>query len=125
MKKEKIKDYVQLKQKVGKQLKRKSDRELQNLKIELTIKISKKGTSWDNYIASRLAFIAIIISVITIVLQYYPNDIQYFQYYIKGFLFFGVLYIFTFTYKDEKIEDRKIFLKLVLDCLNEILEEKK
>lgn len=122
---EKINDYIDLKRKIKKQLKKKTDKELENLKIELTFKTSKKGTSWDNYIASRLANIAIGVSVIATLIQCYPNYIKNGQIYLIGLLIFGSLFLYTFSYTDEKKEEWIIFLKFVLSCLEEILEDKK
>lgn len=121
---EQVVDYIDLKRKIKKQIKKKTNKELENLKIELTLKTSKKGTNWDNYTASRLANIAIGVSVITTLIQCYPNYIKNGQIYLIALLIFGSLFLYTFSYKNEKKEDWIIFLKLVLSCLEEILEEK-
>lgn len=119
-----IKDYIDLQKKIIKQLNKMSDTELKNLQIQLTIETSKQGVNWSNYIALRLAEIAIGVSVIIGMIQYYPNLIKHGEIYLIILLGFASLYLYTFSYKYEKNEDRKIFLKFVLKCLNEILEKK-
>ncbi|MDU5110783.1 MAG: hypothetical protein E6248_10065 [Clostridium sp.] len=121
--KEKVKDYLDLKKKVIKKLRKKSQRELKNLELKLTIESSKKGTNWDSYVGLRLANIAIVISVITTILQYYPESLEYGKIFLVFFLVFGALYLYTFSYRDEKMEDNLIFMKFLLSCVSEILQE--
>ena len=121
--KEKAKDYLDLKKKIIKQLRKKTRRELENLELQLTIESSKKGTNWDSYVGLRLANIAIVISVVTTILQYYPESLQYGQKVLLFLSIFGALYLYSFSYKDEKIEDKLVFMKFLLSCVSEVLQE--
>lgn len=121
---EKANDYIDLKKKVIKQLRKRSCRELENLELQLTIESSKRGTNWDSYVSLRLANIAIAISVITTILQYYPETLRYGQMFLIIFLVFGAVYLYSFSYKDEKIEDKLVFMKFLLSCVKEVLQEK-
>lgn len=120
---EKAKDYLDLKKKVIRQLRKKSRRDLENLELQLTIESSKKGTNWDSYVGLRLANIAIGISVVTTILQCYPEAVQYGETFLVILLVFGALYLYSFSYKDEKIEDKLIFMKFLLSCVSEVLQE--
>ncbi|EHK2349305.1 hypothetical protein KCL53_002452 [Clostridium perfringens] len=122
--KEEVRDYIDLKRKIIKQLRRKTKRELENLKLELSITTNKRGVSWDNYISLRLANIAIVVSGISILIQSYPELIPNLDKYIIFLLIFSSIVLYSFSYKDEKEEDKKAFLLFILSCIDEVLEEK-
>lgn len=122
--KEKADDYLDLKKKVIRQIRKKSRRELEDLELKLSIESSKKGTSWDSYVGLRLANIAIGVSVITTISQNYPDVLKHGEIFLVILLIFGSLYLYTFSYKDEKIEDKLVFMKFLLSCVREVLQEK-
>lgn len=122
--KDDVVDYYDLKRKILKQLKKKNKRELENLKLELSIKTSKKGVCWDNYISSRLADLAIGASVISVLIQNYPELLPNGYIYLILILFFSSFILYAFSYKDEKNENTNVFLLFILNCIEEILNGK-
>lgn len=122
--KEEVSDYCDLKRKIIKQLNKKTKRELENIKLELSITANKKGVNWDNYIATRLAEFAIAVSVISILMQNYPELLKNGYIYLIAILILASFIVYIFSYKDEKIEDKKVFLLFVLSCTEEVLKEK-
>ncbi|WWU65227.1 hypothetical protein QJR26_09045 [Clostridium baratii] len=122
--KEDVRDYIDLKRKIIKKLKKKNDRELENLKLRLSIETNKKGPSWDNYIATRLADLAIFISVISIIIQNYPELLPNGHVYLIAALFLSSFTLYVFSYKDAKKEEYVVFLLFTLDCVEEVLRER-